>query len=85
MEFGEYLRALRKSKGLTLCRMEKTEKLNRSYLSQIERGEKSIPSPEIIRSISNALGVSYIGMMIKAGYLTEEEVLFHRSQNGIED
>lgn len=85
MKFGEYLRALRKSKGMTLKDIENLTEISHCYLSQIEKGRRTSPSPEIIRGISNALGVTHIGMMIKAGYLTEEEVLFHRSQNGIED
>ena len=82
MEFGEYLRTLRKAKGMTMVDLAIGSEVSQSYLSQLENGSKS-PSAQVIRAISNTLGVTYIGMMIKAGHLTEEEVLTYRKQNGV--
>ena len=85
MKFGEYLRALRQSKGMTIKEVAKSVFLSLPYLSQIETGVRDTPSPQMIRDLSKALGVTHVGMMIKAGYLTEEEVLLYRFQNGIKD
>ncbi|MFK4167677.1 helix-turn-helix domain-containing protein [Paenibacillus lautus] len=87
MRFGEYLKQLRKAKGMTLVELAEGSGFSHSYLSQIETGKKRCTnvSPEVIRGLSDALGVTHIGMMIKAGYLTEEEVLIYRRESGIND
>lgn len=85
MSFGEYLKKLRKAKGMTLIELaEGSGWCSHSYLSQIETGKRDCTnvSPEVIRGLSDALGVTHIGMMIKAGYLTEEEVLIYRRKSG---
>lgn len=82
--FGRYLRALRKAKGLTQVELGEAIGYSEPYLSQIETGSK-IPSTELLRAVSNEMGVTYIGMMIKAGYVTEEEVLTFRREHGIND
>ncbi|MEC0140776.1 helix-turn-helix transcriptional regulator [Paenibacillus macerans] len=84
-EFGSYLKKLRKSKQLSGKTFAELCGFGQSYVSQIETGVKGIPSPETIRRMSNVLGVTHIGMMIKAGYVTEEEVLTYRKQAGISD
>lgn len=53
----EILRKLRKDRGLTLDEVSSAIGVTSSYISQIERGLK-IPSLEILRSLSNYLGVS---------------------------
>jgi transcriptional regulator with XRE-family HTH domain len=82
VEFGAYLKQLRKAKGLTLCEISE---VSHPYMSQIENGKKGLPSPDIIRKLSTALGVTHIGMMIKAGHITEAEVLTMRRDHGIND
>lgn len=83
-EFGKYLKALRKAKGMTLTKLAEDSGGSHPYLSQIENG-KRVPSPEIIRKISQALGCTHIGMMIKVGHVTEEEVLTFRKEQRIND
>lgn len=83
--FGQYLRALRKAKGFNLTGLSKISGVSHPYLSQIESGRKTPPTPDVIRKLSQALGVTHIGMMIKAGHVTEEEVLTFRREHGIFD
>jgi transcriptional regulator with XRE-family HTH domain len=71
MPFGEYLRQLRNSKGLSSTHLG----VSQTFISNIETGNRPAPSPDIIRKLSSALGVTHIGMMIKAGHVTEEEVM----------
>lgn len=69
--FGQCLRDIRKSKGLTLKELGKQAGFSYSYLSQIERGERGvqgIPSPEILKKLAIPLGVSYEELMTQAGY-----------------
>lgn len=84
-KFGSYLRSLRKSRQMTLINLCAISGVSHPYLSQIETGSKGIPSPQLIRKLSVALGCTYIGMMIKAGHLTEDEVLTFREEQGIND
>lgn len=85
MTFGEYLKRLRKAKGFSSTyKLSLSADVSQAFISQIENGRR-VPSPEIIRKISNALGVTHIGMMIRAGHVTEEEVLTYRRGHGIHD
>jgi HTH-type transcriptional regulator, competence development regulator len=68
IEFGQYLRSLRKNKGLTIRQLEDVSGVSNSYISQIEKGEK-LPSPDILRKLHEHLGVSHGELMIKAGHI----------------
>ncbi|OME02659.1 hypothetical protein BSK54_10410 [Paenibacillus odorifer] len=88
ISFGQYLRGLRKKKGLTLKELGKEIGLSYSYLSQLERGERGIqgvPSPEILKLLYKPLGADLIEMMEEAGHLpkrTEEEIkVMNEGQN----
>jgi transcriptional regulator with XRE-family HTH domain len=70
-EFGEYMKSLRKSAGLTLAELGEKLGLSHSYLSQIETGKKSIPSPDILKKLAELLGKNYVELMDAAGYLPD--------------
>ena len=57
VEFGEKLRELRKSKGLTQQQLATLIGVRNSVISFYELGER-IPSPEIIKKLASALHVS---------------------------
>lgn len=78
IQFEGYLRKLRKDKGLTLEKLADLTGLSRSYLSQLERGERGtdgIPSPEILKQLHEPLGVGYLELMTAAGHLEERTFL----------
>lgn len=83
--FGDYLKQLRKAKGMRIRHIEEKTGVSNCYLSQLETGKRGVPSPEMIRKLSSALGVTHIGMMIKAGHVTEDEVLTLRRDCGQAD
>jgi transcriptional regulator with XRE-family HTH domain len=56
--FGEFLRSLRESRGLTLRQVEARVRVSNAYLSQIERGERGIPNLKILKKLAEAYGVS---------------------------
>ena len=56
--FGEFLRALRESRNLTLRQVEELVRVSNAYLSQIERGERGIPNLKILKKLAEAYGVS---------------------------
>lgn len=82
--FGEYLRKLRKAKGLSQRDVEAETTISHKTMYGYEYGI-TLPQPDVIRKLSLALGVTHIGLMIKAGHVTEEEVLTFRREHGIND
>ena len=70
-EFGEYLRKIRKARKLTVRQLDLYSGVSHSYISQIERGSRGIPTPDILEKLSKPLGVDYEELMRVAGYLKE--------------
>lgn len=76
-EFGNFLKELRNKKGLTLTELAEKLGMSQPYLSQIENGKKGIPSPGVLGKLADPLGVTYIELMTKAGYMTKELLSIH--------
>lgn len=56
-EYGECLRKIRKSVGLTLDEASKISGISKQYIWELEVGKKDNPSMNILKRISNAYGV----------------------------
>ncbi|HOB19168.1 MAG TPA: helix-turn-helix transcriptional regulator [Candidatus Atribacteria bacterium] len=76
MGFGEYLRHLRKVKGLTQKQLADLAGFSNTEISRIESGDRRKPSPIILKAIAPHLSVPYEELLKQAGYL--EEVIDHR-------
>ena len=72
-KFGNYMRKLRKEKGLTLKQVEKVAEVSNAYLSQIERGVRNPPHPDILKRLAKAYEVTHRELLIAAGYLEDPE------------
>jgi len=70
--FGNYMRRLRKSRGLTLKQVEFQAKVSNAYISQIERGLRRPPHPEILKRLAKSYDVEHRELLIAAGYLEED-------------
>ena len=70
--FGAYLRRQRKSKGLTLKQVESQAKVSNAYISQIERGLRKPPHPDILKRLAKTYDVPHRELLIAAGYLEED-------------
>src|SRR5699024_4441795 len=68
MDFGTYIRNLRKSKQLTLREAARRSEMSHPYLSQIENGKNTNPTPHIIKKLAKGLEVPYMQLMQQAGY-----------------
>lgn len=84
--FGKYLRSLRKSKNLTLKELANLSEVSQSYITNVENNKRGIPSPDILKKLSEPLGVDYEELMIKAGYwkkrhTKEDRILFEEIYN----
>lgn len=70
-EFRFYIRKLRKEKGLTLRELSDLSGVSQSYITNVENGKRSIPSPEILKKMAAPLGVSPLDLMFKAGHIPD--------------
>lgn len=70
-QLGEYLKSVRRSLNLTLRDVEEAtdKEVSNAYLSQLETGKISKPSPHILFALSTAFSVSYETLMERAGYI----------------
>lgn len=68
---GVYLKSLRLGMGQSLREVEEAtgKEVSNAYLSQLENGKISKPSPSILYSLANVYGVPYEKLMERAGYL----------------
>jgi transcriptional regulator with XRE-family HTH domain len=68
---GEYLANIRTAKRMTLREVEEAtaHEVSNAYLSQLENGRISKPSPNILHCLSKVYGASYEVLMEKAGYI----------------
>jgi len=61
-EFGQCLRSIRKSRGLSLHDIERRCGISNGYMSQVERGDRGIPQFDTLWKLSGALGVSFTSL-----------------------
>lgn len=66
--YGDYIKALRQAKGLTLRDVEKETEISNAYLSQLESGKVKQPSPITLHKLAQYYGVEYDFVMEKVGY-----------------
>lgn len=72
-KLGELLKAARTLKGATLREVEKKTGISNAYLSQMESGVITEPSPHKLHKLSEYYGLNYSDLMGAAGYVTEGE------------
>lgn len=70
-DFGRYLRELRRAAALTLKQVETKARVSNAYLSQIERGLRNPPHPEILKRLAAVYETPHTDLLAKAGYLDE--------------
>lgn len=69
MTFYDQLKGLRKLKGYTIREVSDRSGVSPAYISQLENGNRGIPSPDILMKLSEGLNISYNDLMKLAGYL----------------
>jgi len=70
---GDYLKAIRKQKRLTLRAVEDKTAISNAYLSQLENDKISRPSPTILHRLAECYAISYEGLMKLVGYPINDE------------
>ncbi len=67
-QFGEYLKAARLRKGMSLRAVENELDISNAYLSQLEQGKVKHPSPVVLHKLSQLYDLSYAEVMRLVGY-----------------
>jgi transcriptional regulator with XRE-family HTH domain len=67
---GQFLRAAREAKRLSLREVERRSGVSNAYLSQLESGRIKEPSPNVLFKLSELYGAAYEDAMELAGYPT---------------
>lgn len=58
MRFGDWLKSIRMSQGLTQSELEAAANLGTAYVSKVERGDIALPGPEARSRIHQAFGTT---------------------------
>ena len=69
---GSELRRIRKARGATLRGVEEATGISNAYLSQLENGKISKPSPNFLYKLAGFYEVPYEDLMRAAGYVGED-------------
>ncbi len=70
-QLGPFLKKARQDMKMSLRDVEQAtgNEISNAYLSQLEGGKVTKPSPHVLYSLSTALGVAYESLMERAGYI----------------
>ncbi|NHN31225.1 helix-turn-helix domain-containing protein [Paenibacillus agricola] len=71
MNFYEKLRDMRKLKGFTIRELADRSGVSSAYISQLENGNRGVPSPDVLMKLSEGLNTPYSNLMEIAGYLEQ--------------
>lgn len=84
---GDYLSRIRGAKGFTLRHVEEAtaRDVSNAYLSQLEHGRVSSPSPNVLHSLAQVYSVPYENLMRKAGYIAPNSANTDSGQNAKPD
>lgn len=70
---GKMLAYLRNELGLSLRKVEEETGISNAYLSQLERGIATGPSPAVLHKLAKCYNYSYGKLMELAGYIEPKE------------
>ena len=86
---GEVLKRKREGIGLSLREAEQRTGISNSYLSQVENGKITQPSPTILGKLSEAYALSFVRLMQLAGHPIsggrDQNSVFFRTSRGLEE
>jgi len=74
MNFKEYLKERCRERGISLHRLALLCDLNQIYFYQSINKNRDNPPPWVLRRAAPHLGVTYVDLMIAAGYLSEFDI-----------
>jgi HTH-type transcriptional regulator, competence development regulator len=81
---AEELRRIRGIRSASLRQVEKATGISNAYLSQLEHGDATNPSPNILYKLAEFYNVPYESLMTAAGYLKTSERASGKRPSGIQ-
>lgn len=82
MNFREYLKKKRKEEKLSMRKLASLTDISQAYLSQLESGKRSTPTPDILSKLAKGLNVPYKDLLNAAKYEEIEEYIISQSRHG---
>lgn len=70
---GKTLRTTRELKDKSLKAVAEPAEISTAYLLKLEKGQVESPSPHILHRLAEVLGIDYLDLMRKAGYIVGQE------------
>src|SRR5688572_29824933 len=67
-ELGQYVRARRLERGLSIRRLAAMADVDFSWLARLERGDYASPDPRHLQAVAEALQVDTADLFLVAGY-----------------
>src|SRR5687767_2164949 len=71
-EMGRTIREARERRGLSTQAAAEQARISVGYLSKLEHGTVSTPSPRVLQRVAGVVGVSYWAVMRLAGYVPDD-------------
>jgi transcriptional regulator with XRE-family HTH domain len=71
-DMGQAIRAARERRGLSTQAVAEQAAISVGYLSKLEHGRVSTPSPRVLQRVAGVLDVSYWSLMRLAGYVPDD-------------
>lgn len=81
---GRYLKSERNGLKMSLRDVESATngEVSNAYLSQLENGKITKPSPHVLYSLSAALNIEYENLMERAGYIMKPKESYQGEKHG---
>jgi len=70
---GNTLHTARELKGKSLKAVAEPADVSTAYLLKLEKGQVESPSPHILHRLAAELGIDYLELMRKAGYIVNDD------------
>lgn len=74
MSFKDFLKERCRERGISLHRLALLCDLNQIYFYQSINKNKENPPPWVLRRVAPHLGVTYVELLVVAGYVTPDEI-----------
>lgn len=84
MTLGQYLGSIRLDRKMSLRAVEEAtnKEVSNAYISQLENGRITNPSPNVLHTLADTYEVDYIKLMELAGYLPTAEDRSDQARHG---
>src|SRR5690625_322240 len=71
---GEFFRQKRMEKNLSIRQLAKYTSISPAYISQIENGYRKNPTPHVLKSLCEGLGIDFEQFLIETEQLSKTEL-----------